>query len=225
MGKAVVMELVKEGAKVVIVARNVPKKTENNIFAVSADVSKLKDLEKAVSFTLKKFGKIDIIVNNAGGPPAGDFEKISDDLWQKTFETNFLSVVRASRLVLPHMKKSGGSIVNILSTSVKQPIDNLILSNAIRAGVAGLAKSMANEFAKYNIRVNNVCPGPFLTDRVKQLRLNKRAIDKIIEKVPLKRMGSPEELGALVAFLASEKASYITGTTIQIDGGLTKAIF
>lgn len=236
LGKAVAKELAREGAKVVISARDkkilsataaeIHQETGTDILAVPTDVSREKDLEKLISKTIKKFGRVDILVNNAGGPPPGDFESVTDKMWQQSLETNFYSVVRATRLVLPYLKKNHwGRIINILGTAAKQPVDNLILSNAIRAGVAGLAKSMSNEFAKYNITVNNVCAGPFLTDRVKEIHKNQESIRSAVENVPLKRMGKTEELGALVAYLSSEKAAYITGTTIQIDGGVTKSIF
>lgn len=236
LGKAVAMELAREGTTVVIASRNktvlektaaeIRKETKVEVLAIVIDVSKQNDLKKLIKATVKKFGRIDILVNNAGGPPPGGFENVTDRMWQQSLNQNFFSVVWATRLALPWLKKSGsGRIINLLGTAAKQPVDNLILSNAVRAGVAGLAKSMANEFAKYKITLNSVCMGPFLTDRVREIHRNQASINRAVENVPLKRFGKPEELGALVAFLSSDRAAYITGTTIQIDGGVTKSIF
>src|SRR3989344_9642891 len=217
LGKAGALELAREGANVVIASRNktllektaeeIRKETKVEVLAVVTDVSKQNDLKKLIKATIKKFGRIDILVNNSGGPPPGGFENVTDQMWQQSLAQNFFSVVWTTRLALPWLKKSGnGRIINLLGTAAKQPVDNLILSNATRAGVAGLAKSMANEFAQYKITVNNICMGPFLTDRVREIHRNQTSINKAVESVPLKRFGKPEELGALVAFLASEQA-------------------
>lgn len=156
--------------------------------------------------------------------------------WQARFEQNFLSAVRLIRLVLPAMRQTGGGrIINIVSTSVKQPIERLILSNAFRLGIVGLAKTLSLELAPFNITVNNVCPGRILTDRIRQGHMVQEmiaqgmgeveALNSISQDIPLRRLGKPEEVGALVTFLASAQAGYITGTTIQIDGGLVSAVF
>ncbi|HYL44389.1 MAG TPA: SDR family oxidoreductase [Ktedonobacteraceae bacterium] len=174
-------------------------------------------------------------MNNAGGPPFGSFETFNDAQWQAAFELNLLSTVRLIRLVLPHMRQEhGGRIINIVSTSVKQPIDGLLLSNTIRLGVVGLAKTLSIELAPDNITVNNVCPGRILTDRLRQGASvqakiaqgisEAEALSDLAKDIPLGRVGKPEELGALVAFLASQQAAYITGTTIQVDGGLVRAV-
>jgi len=198
-------------------------------------VTKAEDVEAIVAATVGEFGRIDILVNNAGGPPAGNFASLGDAQWQAAFELNLLSTVRLVRLVLPHMRKTGsGRIITIVSTSVKQPIDGLLLSNAIRSGVVGLAKTLSIELAPDNITVNNVCPGRILTDRLRQIyHINERVqqgvseeavLKEMAQDVPMGRVGIPEELGALVAFLASQQAAYITGTTIQVDGGLVRSL-
>ncbi len=245
LGKACAIGLAREGAKVVICARNLTElekaKTEiednsnNDVLAIQADVTNYDDIKKLVNSTVEKFGTVHILVTNAGGPPAGYFENFSDDDWENAFNLNFMSTVRLIREVLPFMKSQRwGRIINITSVTVKQPIDNLILSNSIRMSVLGLAKTLALQLAKYNILVNNVAPGYTLTDRVKFV-LEQKAKDtgKTIEEVkselakdiPLGRLAEPEELANLVVFLASEKASYITGATIPVDGGWIKGIY
>jgi 3-oxoacyl-[acyl-carrier protein] reductase len=245
LGRACAMALAAEGARVTIGARGAPalektaqeiqQATRSRVLAVPTDVTKAEDVEAIVTATVREFGRIDILVNNAGGPPAGKFESFGDTQWQAAFELNLLSTVRMVRLVLPHMRKAGsGRIITIVSTSVKQPIDGLLLSNAIRSGVVGLAKTLSVELAPDSITVNNVCPGRILTDRLHQLyHINERVqqgvseetvLKEMAQDVPMGRVGKPEELGALVAFLASQQAAYITGTTIQVDGGLVRSL-
>lgn len=246
LGRASAEALAAEGARVVIgsrnseqlaqTARDIHEKTGSAVLAVPTDVTKPDDLEAIVEATVREFGRIDILVNNAGGPPPGTFEQFGDAQWEAAFQLNLLSNVRMVRLVLPHMRQlQKGRIINIVSTSVKVPIDGLLLSNAIRTGVVGLAKTLSIELAPANITVNNVCPGRILTDRIRQTtRLPEKVQQGMSEEevlreaardIPLGRIGKPEELAALVAFLASEQAGYITGTTIQVDGGLTRALF
>ncbi len=245
LGRACAAALAAEGAGVTIGARGaqalektaleIQQATRSRVLAVPTDVTKAEDVEAIVTATVREFGRIDILVNNAGGPPAGKFESFGDAQWQAAFELNLLSTVRLVRLVLPHMRKTGsGRIITIVSTSVKQPIDGLILSNAIRSGVVGLAKTLSVELAPDNITVNNVCPGRILTDRLRQIyHINERVqqgvseeavLKEMAQDVPMGRVGKPEELGALVAFLASQQAAYITGTTIQVDGGLVRSL-
>jgi 3-oxoacyl-[acyl-carrier protein] reductase len=245
LGRACATALAAEGARVTIGARGtqalektaqeIQKATRSRVLAVPTDVTKAKDVEAIVAATVGEFGRIDILVNNAGGPPAGNFASFGDAQWQAAFELNLLSTVRLVRLVLPHMRKTGsGRIITIVSTSVKQPIDGLLLSNAIRSGVVGLAKTLSVELAPDNITVNNVCPGRILTDRLRQIyHINERVqqgvseeavLKEMAQDVPMGRVGIPEELGALVAFLASQQAAYITGTTIQVDGGLVRSL-
>lgn len=246
LGKACAIGLAREGAKVVICARNLTElekaKVEienssknNNVFAVQADVTNYEDVKKLVNLTVEKFGTVHILVTNAGGPPAGYFEDFKDEDWNSAFNLNFMSAVRLIREVLPFMKSQRwGRIINITSVAVKQPIDNLILSNSIRMSVLGLAKTLAFQLAKYNILINNVAPGYTLTDRVKFV-IEQRAKDtgKTIEEVkaelskdiPLGRLAEPEELANVVVFLASERASYITGATIPVDGGWIRGVY
>ena len=216
-------------------AQEIQQATRSRVLAVPTDVTRAEDVEAIVAATVREFGRIDILVNNAGGPPAGKFASLGDAHWQAAFELNLLSTVRLVRLVLPHMRITGsGRIITIVSTSVKQPIDGLLLSNAIRSGVVGLAKTLSVELAPDNITVNNVCPGRILTDRLRQIyHINERVqqgvseeavLKEISQDVPLGRVGKPEELGAFVAFLASQQAAYITGTTIQVDGGLVRSL-
>jgi 3-oxoacyl-[acyl-carrier protein] reductase len=245
LGKATATQLAIEGANVVIGARDVKSLEEavygikklcnSKVLFLQTDVTKSDDLNKITDFTLKEFGKIDILVNNAGGPPPGIFEELTDEQWKQAFELNLMSAVKMIRLVIPSMKKSGsGRIINMTSVAVKQPIDNLILSNSLRSAVIGMAKTLSKELAPFNITVNNVATGYFLTDRlrsfykinekIKEGKTQAEVLQDLLKDVPMKRLGKPEEFGQLIAFLASEQAAYITGTTIQIDGGLTKSI-
>jgi len=246
LGLAVALNLASEGALVTICSRDkdnlksaklkIENETGIQVLAIQADVSKDKDIEQVISKTLEIHpGGIDILVNNAGGPPYGMFEDFDIDTWQSAIELNLFSTIRFSKKVIPFMKSnSWGRIVNITSFSVKQPQDGLILSNTVRAGIIGLAKTLSNEMAKHNILINNVCPGIILTDRIiylaeerakKQNKTYDQVIDDMNKKIPIGRIGNPEEFSNLLVFLCSEKNSYITGTTIQIDGGLVQSIF
>jgi 3-oxoacyl-[acyl-carrier protein] reductase len=242
LGKAVARALAAEGCDIVIGSRNKEElektaaeiRSENNvkILSIPIDVTNYKDAENFVEQSINGFGKIDILVNNAGGPPFGKFESFDDIAWQKAFELNLLSVVRLSRLTIPYMRKTGsGRIINIISLSVKTYLENSVLSTSVRMGVVGLSKMLANELGSDNITVNNVAPGIILTDRTKETLLKnipqgKTEADILADRakeIPLRRIGKPEELASLVAFLASPLAGYITGTTIQVDGGAVKA--
>ncbi len=243
LGKAIAMELAREGANVVVCSRNenvllataqeIGSQTGQQVLALPADVSKAADIESLVSKTVARFGRVDILINNAGGPPLGTFESLGDEDWAKALEMNLLSAVRLSREVLPHMKKQGGGrIINVTSLAAKEPMEGLILSNAARAGVLGLAKSMANELAKYNITVNSVLPGSHLTDRILQTAkvqadqtktTQEEVMAQRTKSIPLGRMGTPEEFAAVVTFLASERASFVTGATLVVDGGASRS--
>ncbi len=245
LGRASAAALAAEGANVVITARNrteleqtaqeIRQASNSNVLAYPMDLHHPEEITALVDRTIATFGGIDILVNNTGGPPVGTFETLSDEQWQDAFELILLSAVRLIRAVLPSMKqRPGGRIIQIVSSSVKQPIQGLLLSNALRPGVVGLAKTLSVELAPYQITVNNVSPGRILTDRLRQTtglqsRLKQgmseeEAFRDMSKDIPLKRIGRPEELAALVAFLASQQAGYITGTTIQVDGGLIQGL-
>ena len=244
LGKASALGLAKEGVKLTICSRDkdtlqktadeIASQTGADVLAITCDVSKTDEIKNVVKETINKYSKVDILINNAGGPPVGAFLDFSLQDWRKAIELNLFSAITFNNEVIPCMKENKwGRIVNITSMSVKQPIDGLILSNTVRAGIAGLAKTISNEFAPYNILVNNVCPGRIYTDRIKQLaeqraKRDKTSFDEAISAmendIPVGRIGRPEELANLIVFLASERASYITGTTIQVDGGLIKGL-
>jgi 3-oxoacyl-[acyl-carrier protein] reductase len=221
-------------ADLIVAADEIREKTKGELLAVPADVTRLADIQRVVAKTVEAFGGVDILVANAGGPPPGGFDQMSDADWQGAFELTLLSTIRFIREVLPHMRrKRWGRILNIQSSSVKQPIAGLILSNGIRPGVAGVAKTLAAELGKDNILINTVCPGRILTDRLRS-HMGGRArqegktfeeyLPTVTADIPLGRVGSPEEFASMVVFLASERASYVTGATIQVDGGLIRSI-
>lgn len=239
LGRAAAAALANEGAKVVISARNretlqatadsISRETGNEVMAAPADLSRPDQVRAAVKAVLDDFGRVDILVNNAGGPPVGAFMEFTDEAWEAAFRLNLMSAVTLAREVLPGMKdQRWGRIINLTSIAVKQPLDGLILSNSIRAGVHGWAKSLSNELAPLGVTVNNVLPGYTLTDRVRSLARTQaekegakvnEMLARMEEAIPMKRLGRPEDVGDLVAFLASEQAGYITGASIQIDGG------
>ncbi len=244
LGKAVAIELSKEGAKVAICARERPalpraveeirSLTGGEVIGIPADLTVSEQARGFIRGGLEHFGTVDILVNNAGGPPNRTFLEIDEDLWNFAYRLNLLSTITMTREAVPvMMQKRWGRIINLTSVAVKQPIEGLILSNTIRIGVAGLAKTLSNEFAPYNITVNNVCPGYTMTERVRELSEEvarkqgvspEEVIDSWESQVALKRMGKPEEIAALVTFLASERAGFITGDSIQIDGGWFKGV-
>ncbi len=244
LGKAVAIELCREGACVAICAREhaglirtveeIRSLTGGQIIGSPADLTLTEDARNFVGMGLEHYGTVDILINNAGGPPDKKFMDIDEELWNFGFRLNLLSTITMTHAVIPTMmEKHWGRIVNITSISVKQPINGLILSNTIRVGVVGLAKSLSSELAPYNITINNVCPGYTMTERVQKLSVDigkKKGItpEEVIgqwqSQIALGRLGKPEEIAALVAFLASERAGFITGDSIQIDGGYYKGI-
>ncbi len=243
LGKAIATQLVLEGANVMITSIDGPtlKVVQEELQALGkgkvaqfeADITKADDIRALVAYTHETLGKIDILINNAGGPPGGSFENFSDEDWQKAYELNLLSYIRIIREVLPDLKQSGGRIINMTSSSIKQPIPNLILSNTFRMGVLGLSKSLAEELAPYNILVHTVGPGRIATDRVAFLdKLKAERLGITPEEVaaqsrktiPLGRYGEPEEFAKTITFLVSDASSYMTGNTILVDGGMIKSV-
>ncbi|MCM3568723.1 SDR family oxidoreductase [Neobacillus mesonae] len=243
LGFAIAERLIREGTNVVISGRNEEKlKSKCSELETigagkptyqKADITNTEDIKQLISHAVETFGSIDILVNNAGGPPAGSFEELTDEQWQDSFELNLLSYVRTIREALPYLKKKGGKILNIASSSIKEPIPGLILSNTFRTGIIGLSKTLASELAPYNILINTIAPGRIATDRVKhlnQVNADKLGIDinKVEEQskaqIPLKRYGTPEEFANVAAFLLSDANSYVTGSALLVDGGLVKAV-
>lgn len=244
MGKASAMGLAGEGARVVMCARGeaalkeaageVKQKTGAEVLALAADASRPADIAKVVAEANRAFGGVDILVANVGGPPPGPFEQMTDEQWKAAFEQVHLSTVRFIREVLPHMKQAKwGRILAIQSSSVKQPVEGLVLSNGIRPGIAGLFKTLAGDLAPHGITVNLVLPGRIMTDRFKEHQTDRAkrsgiTLEKQVElssaDIPMGRIGTPEEFAAMVVFLASVRASYVTGTAVQVDGGLIRSV-
>ena len=239
MGKATALALASEGVRVLMCARTaadikaaaeeVRAKTGVEVVEMTADVTKKEDIERLVKRAEEAFGGVDILVANSGGPPRGNLEEMTDEQWYGAFEVATLSVVRLIRGVLPSMKqKRWGRILTIQSVSVKQPVPGLLLSNAVRPGVAGMFKTLSEDLGKHNITINVVCPGKILTDRLlggaKQSGLpTEEFIKRAGADVPLGRVGTPEEFANVMVFLASERASYVTGVALQVDGGLIRS--
>lgn len=244
IGRAVAEGLAREGARVALFARTEPDvrraaeeiraATRSEVLPLVGDVTAAADVERLVAAAAAHFGGLRIVVTNAGGPPGGLFAETDDARWQAAFELNLLSVVRLIRTAVPHLRRAGGGrILNIQSTSVKQPIDGLILSNAIRVGVVGLAKTLAGELGRDGITINTVCPGRINTQRLRSLYAQRaqrqgitleQALAAEEATIPLGRLGTPEEVAAMAVFLCSEPARYVTGATIQVDGGLVRSL-
>lgn len=245
IGFAVARRLASEGAKVYICSRDAARiaeaasriadQTGAPVTGIRADVTSDGDLKSFISEASSATGRIDICVTNAGGPPATIFSETEIDQYRQAFELNALSAIKLARLVVPGMRlEKWGRIINITSVSVKQPIDGLLLSNTVRAGLTGWAKTLSNELAPFNVTVNNVAPGYTLTERQKELaeargRLLGKKPDDLVKdwasQIPMGRLANPDEIAAAVAFLASEHASYITGVTLAVDGGWVRSLF
>lgn len=244
LGRAIAEELAAEGADLVLCARDearlrearqaIERASDARVVAVPADLTDPEQLRRVVEAGLGAFGRIDILVTNAGGPPRGPFESHSPEAWQAAVRLNLESVLNLTRAVLPGMKeRRWGRIINITSIAVRQPVDGLILSNSVRAAVTGFARTLANEVAPFGITVNNALPGWTRTERVEALAAATARQEGITPaeaqarwetEIPMGRLGEPREFAALVAFLASERASYLTGTSIQVDGGWVRSL-
>ena len=251
LGRACAEALAREGTKVIISGRR-PEELARaaqeirqvmsvhgaDVHTVTGDLTRPEDIQRLVRAAVARFGHLDILVTNGGGPAPGNFADLSESDWSAGLESTLWPVLRLIRAAIPYLvaakERGGGRIINIVSTSVKQPIPGLFLSNALRPAVIGLAKSLSFELAPDGILVNNVCPGSFDTDRIKQIYEARAAgtaltpeqvAAEAAKAIPLGRLGDPRELGHLVAFLASDKATYLTGQTISVDGGIVNGLF
>ena len=244
LGFASAMGLAREGCHLVICSRDrerideaaqtIRHETGAEVRAIAADVSSAHEAERLVHAALEAYGGLEIVVHNAGGPPAGETLAMSEAQWQKAFEQNLLSFTRIVQAAVPEMKKAGyGRILTVASSSIKQPIPNLALSNALRAGVWGLAKTLSRELASHGILVNVIAPGRIQTERIDELdhanaEKSGKSLDDVrrasVASIPLGRLGRPEEFANVVVFLASAKASYVTGQAITVDGAAGNAL-
>ena len=233
LGKAVAIELAKEGAKVIICGtdsgalaaaeKEIQAIAPGNVAAFISDITDETHRKHLVEQSVNKFGDIEILVTNTGGPAAGPFEKFGLDDWKHIYNLLFLSAVDIIKQVLPGMKRKGsGRILTITSVAVKQPADNLIASNAVRTSLVGLVKSLSNEVAPFGITVNNLMPGFTRTNRLEHLIENDPGVNKVKDTIPMKRFGNIDEFAAAAAFLVSDRASYITGQSLAVDGGWIK---
>lgn len=245
LGRAVAEEFATEGASVVVCSRDtksitqaaaeIAEKFGAHVLAVTADVTNPADVTRLVESANARFGRVDILVTNAGGPPAGRFENLTAQQWEEATKLTLFSAIDLTRQVLPAMRKRGwGRILNITSIAVKQPVENLILSNSLRAGLTGFARTLANEVAAEGVTVNNILPGYTRTERLEELAgmmatrqgtTPEAFMSKWEDEIPMQRVGNPREFAALAAFLVSERASYITGTSIPVDGGWIRSLF
>ena len=243
IGRATGELFIKEGAKVAICSRSkenlkLVSNEINSLYGIEpfwsvCNMNKASDIENTVKDVRGSLGDIDILINNCGGPKPGTFGEVDDSNWENAFDEVLMSAVRFSRAVLPDMERNNwGRIINITSISVKQPVGNLILSNSLRAGLTGFAKSLSNEVGKFNITVNNVAPGYTLTNRLYELAVEKsktsgesheHVLADMATEVPMKRLARPDEVAAAIVFLASDKAGYITGQTLPVDGGIIRS--
>ncbi len=243
LGLATAKVLLEEGAKVVITSRSQENLESaatklgrpSNLLTVPCDVTKAQECADLIDHTITVFKKLDILIANCGGPDPGSFESLSDEQWDQAVQKSFKSNIYLIRAALPYLKQSSAaSILTITSFTTKMPLENMLLSNSLRAGTIGLTKSLSFEFGAYHIRVNSILPGWTLTDRVNSLLDNraqknssnpKDELTKITKEIPLGRMGDPAEFGRAAAFLVSPAASYINGVMLNVDGGINKGLF
>ena len=243
LGRAIAEELAAEGASLVLCARGEETlqatcaaiaATGVPVLGVPANVADAADVARLVQAALERFGRVDVLVTNAGGPPAGTFDTLSREMWDAAAHLLLTSVVELTRAVLPGMKERGwGRILNVTSIAAKQPVENLMLSNSLRAAVTGMARTLATEVAPFGITVNNIMPGYTRTERVVALAEAMAAREGISvadatgrweAEIPMRRLGEPREFAALAAFLCSERASYITGSSVAVDGGWIRSL-
>jgi 3-oxoacyl-[acyl-carrier protein] reductase len=244
LGFAVAKELSREGARVAICSRTatdlkraaseIQSSTGREVFPCALDVTDPESVSSFVAAVEDRFGRIDICVTNSGGPPSKLFADIKTEDWRTAVDQLLMSTVFFARETLPRMQKNKwGRLITITSSSVKQPVDGLLLSNSVRAAVTGLARTLANEYAVHGITVNNVCPGYTRTDRLDEIAVaiskrNSISTEEVlsgwVRQIPAGRVGTPEEFAAVVAFLASERASYLNGTSIAVDGGIVRSL-
>jgi 3-oxoacyl-[acyl-carrier protein] reductase len=245
LGKASARSLAQEGADITICARRegplletkqqIEAESGRRVLAVPTDLSDPAQITQLVQKMMAEYGRIDVLVTNSGPPGGGDLLEMSDEVWQRAIDNQMMSVVRICREVIPIMQKQKwGRIVHITSTSIKQPLGPLMLSSAARMGLAGLSKITANQYAADNVLIHTICPGPFLTEAevtffersaAEKGITPEEAQQQWITDIPMERIGDPQEFGDVVAFLASERASYMTGTVIQVDGGRIQSMY
>ena len=245
LGFATALTLAREGCSVAVnsryedkakaAAEKIVKETSAQAYGIGGDVSSASIADSLIQSVVESLGGLDILITNAGGPPAGSFEAFDEDAWQKAVDSSFMSHVRLIRAALPHLRKSSSpSVLTITSYTVKQPLPNLVLSNSVRAATVGLTKSLATELGKENIRFNSIMPGWTMTERVQDLmafraKNNNTTVEDEIAKqtaeIPLGRVGQPQEFANAAVFLVSPAASFIHGVTLAVDGGITKSAF
>jgi 3-oxoacyl-[acyl-carrier protein] reductase len=245
LGRAAAASLAAEGAAVAMCARRadaiaaaadaIARETGASVVPIVADLSRPGDPERVVAETVRHFGGLDVLVTNTGGPPSAPFMALTDEHWQAAIDSLLLSVVRLCRAAVPPMRaRGGGRIIHITSVTLRQPVEGLMLSNAVRGALAGFTKTLATELGPDRILVNNVAPGFTRTERVTEIAEAAAAREgvapgdveqRFVRQVPMGRLGEPHELANLIAFLASDRGSYITGSTIQVDGGFVRGVF